>query len=414
MEKRIKTYVLDTNVLIHDPESMFRFQDNVVVIPYPVLEELDSLKKSPNGKAYSARKVIRYVDNLIDSGSPERKTYGYDIQLPNNGKLVITDKWLSENDTTDNIILKYCYNISTSLNNYFPSPTILVTKDASFRIKAMLRGFSVQDYKTDKTRSFERYGKITSTPEKILSVQYCKDENIIYKIKNQEKNRINTKTVLNIIPKTLCQTCALDALLDVNIDLVVLNGYAGTGKTLLALAAGISQVLKGDFEQVIVMRPVIPMQGTDIGYLPGDVKEKLNPWMQPIYDNLTLIASLFELTSHSVKKNKKKTVSNLDDIVQIQALTFIRGRSLPNSFIIIDESQNLRPIDIKTIVTRAGEKSKVVFTGDLEQIDTPYLDASSSGLAYLVDRFINELNFCYLNLQETVRSKLAEQGARLL
>ncbi|MEJ5226629.1 PhoH family protein [Thermodesulfovibrio sp.] len=410
-----KTYVLDTNVLIHDPDSIFNFEDNTVVIPYPVIEELDSLKKNPNGKAYAARKVIRYLNELINANTAVKRIYGYEIRLPNHGQFVVTGKWYSdENTPNDELILRYFRNISNTFNREFPAPVIFVTKDISFRIRITLEGFIAQDYQTDKSHSFQKYGEIKSNSNhNINSVYYIWHENELYKIKKQEKFRVKSKTIFNILPRTADQLCALDALLDNDIDLVVLNGFAGTGKTLLALTAGIYQVIRGVYERVIVMRPVTPIQGTDIGYLPGDVKEKLSPWMQPIYDNLDIISLAFEKSIADLKRKKRDKIS-LDDIVQIEALTFIRGRSLPDSFIIIDEAQNLRPLDVKTIVTRAGEGTKIVFTGDLEQIDTPYLDATSSGIAYLVDRFIEESNFCYLNLKTTVRSKLAEQGVRLL
>lgn len=410
-----KTYVLDTNVLIHDPESIFNFDDNTVVIPYPVVEELDSLKKVPNGKAHSARKAIRYLSELLSSDNAVRRPYGYETQLSNRGKLVVTGKWF-ENGVSepDEIIFKYFKKIVNGLDRNFPSPVIFVTKDISFRVRITLEGYVAEDYRTDKTHSFQRYGDVMENSEmSINSVFYiCRDRDL-YKIKNREQTRVRAKTLFNISPKTVDQICAMDALLDRDIDLVVLNGLAGTGKTLLALVTGIHQVMKGFYERVIVLRPVIPIQGADIGYLPGDVEEKLSPWMQPIYDNLDLIASSFTKATSELSK-KKRDKLKLEEIVQIEALTFIRGRSLPESFIIIDEAQNLRPLDVKTIVTRAGEGTKVVFAGDLEQIDTPYLDATSSGLAYLVDRFINEPNFCYLNLKETVRSKLAEQGVKLL
>lgn len=405
-----KTYVLDTNVLIHDPDSIFNFEDNVVVIPYPVVEELDTLKKNPNGKSYAARKVIRHFDKMLNSETIIKKSYGYEVSTKKGGKIVITGKWFSEQGIADDIILKYFSNISTGIIKDFPTPVILVTKDISFRIRVALEGFIAEDYKTDKTQSYQRFGHLQQESIDIQSVYYIKkdDDNEILKIKNNETTRIRQRNLLTIIPKTFSQICAIDALLDTDIDLVVLNGYAGAGKTFLALSSGVFQtIIKKIYERVIVIRPVIPIQGTDIGYLPGDIKEKLAPWMQPIYDNLDIINMSYDTY---MKKNKK----NINEVVQIQALTFIRGRNLPNSFIIIDEAQNLRPLDIKTIITRAGEGTKIVFTGDLEQIDTPYLDATSSGLAYLVDRFINESNFCYLNLKETVRSRLAEQGIKLL
>ncbi len=432
-----KTYVLDTNVLIHDPKAIYNFKDNTVIIPYPVIEELDKLKKAYNGKSQSARKAIREIEKLTSVSEKKIINYflsGYICSLENKGKIIVTGKIFdleyqqSSEFSVDDVILKYILLLKNTSEKIYPEPVIFVTKDISLRIKATLFDIEVQDYKTDKTSAYQMYGNIYSVDEDsfstVKSLFYFFDKNYqwIYKVKNGQKIEVKPFHVLNIKPKNLEQACAIDALTDKDIDVVVLNGYAGTGKTLLALACGIQQVLKGIYEQVIVIRPVIPIFGADIGYLPGDVKEKMKPWVQPIYDNLEIIAIPNQninqnITVSKKKKNKEKQQTQEEDqkeLIQIEALTYIRGRSLPNRYIIVDEAQNLRPLDIKTIITRAGEGTKIVFTGDLEQIDTPYLDAESSGLAYLVDRFINQENFCYLYMKDTVRSKLAEQGARLL
>lgn len=428
-----KTYVLDTNVLIHDPKAIYNFKDNTVIIPYPVIEELDKLKKAYNGKSQSARKAIREIEKLTSVSEKKIINYflsGYICSLENKGKIIVTGKIFdreyqqSSEFSVDDVILKYILLLKNTSEKIYPEPVIFVTKDISLRIKATLFDIEVQDYKTDKTSAYQMYGNIYSVDEDsfstVKSLFYFFDKNYqwIYKVKNGQKIEVKPFHVLNIKPKNLEQACAIDALTDKDIDVVVLNGYAGTGKTLLALACGIQQVLKGVYEQVIVIRPVIPIFGADIGYLPGDIKEKMKPWVQPIYDNLEIIAIPNQnITVSKKKKNKEKQQTQEEDqkeLIQIEALTYIRGRSLPNRYIIVDEAQNLRPLDIKTIITRAGEGTKIVFTGDLEQIDTPYLDAESSGLAYLIDRFINQENFCYLNMKDTVRSKLAEQGARLL
>ncbi|UCD35566.1 MAG: PhoH family protein, partial [Nitrospiraceae bacterium] len=232
------------------------------------------------------------------------------------------------------------------------------------------------------------------------------------------------RSVMSISPKNNEQECAIDALLSPQVNLVALTGRAGSGKTLLALASGLYFCTKNPsrsgsegarrYEQVMVARPIIPL-GNDIGFLPGDIKEKLHPWMQPIYDNLdVIVGTTDERTEEKDVHYRSSDYLVESGLVHIEPLTYIRGRSLPRRFLIIDEAQNLRPLDVKTIITRCGEGTKVIFTGDLEQIDSPFLDAASNGLAYLINRFIQEENFCYLNLKKSARSALAEQAAMLL
>lgn len=299
----------------------------------------------------------------------------------------------------------------------------------------------VQDYRHDKTYLFQKYGLIKEDSDYengIRSLRYIKRGEEIYRLigdKTIEQVK-RWKNIMGINPKNDEQLCALDALLNDRIDVVALTGKAGTGKTLLALAAGMyllersmariqslrnqqreQEIANGRyFEQILVARPVIPIVGQDIGFLPGDVEEKLGPWMQPIYDNLDVIIGSPADTKKEGKPVKYKSSRYLIDsgIIQIEPLTYIRGRSLPHRYIIVDEAQNLRPLDVKTIITRCGEGTKIIFTGDLYQIDTPYLDFGSNGLAYLISKFINEENFCYLNLVHSARSKLAEKAAELL
>ena len=264
------------------------------------------------------------------------------------------------------------------------------------------------------------------TSNDIKSVKYVKTDDKIFRAYGENSMEMirRQRSIMNVSPKNIEQECAIDALLSNQIDVVALTGRAGTGKTLLALAAGLyfctRTFTKGPsdqvrrYEQVVVARPIVPL-GNDIGFLPGDISEKLLPWMQPIYDNLDVIVG----TSDEHVEEKDTDYRSADyliesDIVHIEPLTYIRGRSLPGRFLIIDEAQNLRPLDVKTIITRCGEGTKVVFTGDLEQIDSPFLDAASNGLAYLINRFIQEENFCYLNLKTSARSALAEQAAELL
>lgn len=430
-----KTFVLDTNVLIHDPECIFKFEDNDVVIPITVVEELDKLKKGHGDISYSARQTLRIIDSLREKGNISKG-----ISLGNGGSVTVAvdkDYDLCSPVLTDNRIISLALELTKKRSK---KPVILVSKDTAVRIKAEALGINVQDYKHDKTYLFQKYGGIIDTDYKngIKSVRYLKKGEDIYRVwgDNNIEQIKKLKNIMGIIPKNIEQLCAFDALINDKIDVVAITGKAGTGKTLLALAAGIYLLekslnkfknFKGQmkeqeslneryFEQILVARPVIPIVGQDIGFLPGDVEEKLGPWMQPIYDNLDVIVKTPGDTKKEDKQIKYKSSRYLIDsgMIQIEPLTYIRGRSLPHRYIIIDEAQNLRPLDVKTIITRCGEGTKVVFTGDLYQIDTPYLDISSNGLAYLISRFIQEENFCYINLTQSARSKLADRAAELL
>ena len=413
-----KTYVLDTNVLIHDPESIFRFEDNDVVIPLVVIEELDKLKKGHGERAYSSRHALKLIDTLREEGD-----IGSGILLKTGGKLsVVNVKSLGERLSPDNRIISTALHLLGS-EKFRGCPVILVSKDTAVRIKAESEGLKVEDYKNDKTSIFKEYGRVlnnTDYPNGIHSVRYMQSGKDIFRLQGEDRQiKIKSgKSLDNIFSKNIEQECAIDGLTSPEIEIVALAGPAGTGKTLLALAAGIHQTTKKSplYEQVLVARPVIPM-GNDLGYLPGDMQEKMAPWMQPIFDNMEVIVNtpkgqVKDFANASKYKNYQYLIDS--GILRIEALTYIRGRSLPKRYFIIDEAQNLRPLDVKTIITRCGEGTKIVFTGDLNQIDTPYLDAMSNGLAYLISCFINEENFCYLNLTGTVRSRLAEQGARLL
>lgn len=423
-----KTFVLDTNVLIHDPHSIFKFDNNDIVIPFVVIEELDKLKKGHGEIAYSARHSLRILDSLRDKGQ-----ISHGIPLDNGGTVMVyhdsreINAYPIDSALEDNKIILTALSIKNNQflkSDYNSSPVIIVSKDTAVRIKAESLGISAEDYKHDKTTIFQQYGRILQASDNtngIYSVRYVQSEGNIYKLSGLQDFKLirKTKEISGIEPRNIEQTCAIDSLVDPDIEIVALIGSAGTGKTLLALSAGLHQTAQitkktSLYDQVIVSRPVIPM-GNDIGYLPGDIEEKLKPWMQPIFDNLEVIIN----TPKNLPKDKSipmKSYQYLIDagLLQIEPLTYIRGRSLPKRYFIIDEAQNLRPLDVKTLVTRCGEGTKIVFTGDLDQIDTPYLDKMSNGLAYLISRFINEDNFCFLNLKQSVRSKLSEQGARLL
>jgi PhoH-like ATPase len=431
-----KIYVLDTNVLIHDPACIFKFEDNDIVIPMVVIEELDGLKKGHGEIAYSARQALKLIDSLREKGN-----LATGVELSNGSTLSIeniTD--LSEHLSPDNEIITTalslmgredraaddCLGAGRTIHvcrlNEDHRPVTLVSKDLAVRIKAEAVGLHADDYRNDKTSIFKRYGRVldeTDYTNGIKSIRYLRQGEDLYRLQGEHgQTKIRSgKSIDGICPKNKEQEAAIDALINPDIEVIALTGQAGTGKTLLALAAGIHQTTKRHplYEQVIVARPVVPM-GNDLGYLPGDIDEKLAPWMQPIFDNLEVIVSTPRGQEKDNFNPKHSSFQYLIDtgILQTEALTYIRGRSLPKRYFIVDEAQNLRPLDIKTIITRCGEGTKMVFTGDLHQIDTPYLDSMSNGLAYLISRFIYEENFCYLNLKHSVRSRLAEQGARLL
>ncbi len=419
-----KTYVLDTNVLIHDPEAVLHFEDNDIVLPITVIEELDHLKKGSGEIPFSARHALRLIDSFREIGN-----LSSGVVLPSGGTLrVVFDEEpglpLSTND--DRIISTARFIEGKGEND---RPVILVSKDTSVRIKADTLNLTTQDYLTDKTTVFRRFGNITegdADPGEIRSVRYLKSGSKVFRVYGENNIQIirRQRSVMGIVPKNIEQECAIDALLADSVDIIALTGRAGTGKTLLAIAAGLYLCTKTihkvsadhlkKFDQVMVARPIVPM-GQDIGYLPGDLQEKLYPWMQPIYDNLDVIVGTS--TEHVEEKETHYKSSQYlieTGVVHIEPLTYIRGRSLPRRYLIIDEAQNLRPLDVKTVITRCGEGTKIVFTGDLEQIDSPFLDSASNGLSYLITKFIHEENFCYLNLRKGARSALAERAAELL
>jgi PhoH-like ATPase len=404
--------------LIHDPESIFKFQDNSVVIPMVVIEELDRLKKGPGEIAYSSRQALKQIDGLRENGN-----ISAGVSLETGGTVTVEYiPHLSEGISADNAIIRTALSIQENSNRDRYRPVILVSKDTAVRIKAESLGLYAEDYKNDKSSLFQRYGRVLTEADYtngIFSVRYLQSGDDIFRLLGEDGHlKIKrAKSLENIAPSNLEQECAIDALTNPDIQVVALTGAAGTGKTLLALAAAIHQTTKRSplYEQVLVARPVVPM-GNDLGYLPGDINDKLGPWMQPIFDNLEVIVNTPSGQKDNAPVSRYKSYQYLLDsgILQVEALTYIRGRSLPRRYFIVDEAQNLRPLDVKTIITRCGEDTKIVFTGDLNQIDTPYLDSMSNGLAYLIGRFINEENFCYLNLRSSVRSRLAEQGGRLL
>ena len=420
-----KIYVIDTNVLVHDPEALLRFEDNEIVLPIAVIEELDGLKRRQKKIPTSVRQALQLIDSFRELGNLSRG-----VPLARGGSLRVETGGEAPRErlSADNSIIM----TAVALGAHSKQPVVLVSKDVAVRIKAEALGVAAQDYRNDKSTLFQRCGRLleAGAPSLVRSVVYRREGEQLVRLRGgAEPEPVRRRRVpLGISAKNLEQECALDALLLPEIDVVALTGKAGTGKTLLALAAGIDQTAefrgpraptdRSGYEQVMVARPIVPL-GQDLGFLPGQVEEKLGPWMQPIYDNLDVIVS----TPRDQRKDgrgpaaaryKSSDYLIQAGIVKIEPLTYIRGRSLPRRFMIIDEAQNLRPLDVKTIITRCGEGTKIVFTGDLEQIDQPYLDATSNGLSYLISRFIEQENFCYVQLTGSARSALAEQAAVLL
>ncbi len=417
----IKNYVLDTNVLIHDPNSIYAFEDNNLIIPLPVIEEIDKLKSRPGEIGRNARQVSRELDMLRQKG---RLFKG--VHLENGGTLkveVTEDRremphFLSDR-VTDDWILLYTLQIAkrSSLK------TVIVSKDINMRIKADAIGLEAQDYLTDRTnenniligyRKSEKMPPEDGDPKSIGINDLVENEFVefkdsrIFRYKNGKliPLQVGADTqIWGIHALNIEQLMALDLLLDDDVALVTLLGPAGTGKTLLALAVALYLTVdEKKYKKVTVTRPVIPM-GKDIGYLPGSEEEKMRPWIQPIRDNLEF---LFD--------NVGKSTSKIENakFLQVEALSYTRGRSIPHQFIIVDEAQNITPHEVKTIITRVGIKTKIVLTGDISQIDSPYLDAASNGLTYAVMKFSAHKIAGHVKLSQGVRSELATLASQIL
>ncbi len=433
-----KIYVLDTNVLIHDPRAIFNFVDNEVVIPISVIEEIDKLKRDPTTGA-QARITSREIDNIRKKGCLAK---GVELENDIFFRVDIGDgsfklpKFM-QRELVDNKILAVTLGIKEKNPD---KKVVIVTKDINMRIKGDALGLEVEDYETDMVNYSELYEgnyEIEVSDEVFKQYQNTgrvraedvtpkeNEPNCFFKLKNGEKivsgrysktkKRIERMafgdvSAWGVRARNDEQEFAMDLLMDENIKVVTLVGRAGTGKTLLAVATGLEQVVeRKKYKKLFIARPIIPM-GKDIGYLPGSEKEKLKPWMQPIYDNIDF------LSENKEDKAGEKVVMGLESLglLKIEALTYIRGRSIPAGFIIIDEAQNLTPLEIKTIVTRAGEDTKIVFTGDPDQIDSPYLDANTNGLTYLAEKFRMVDISGHMTLKKGERSELAELAAKLL
>ena len=438
----MKNFILDTNVLLHDPQSLFKFQDNNIIIPITVIEEVDRFKKDMNETGRNARMVSRILDSMREKGS-----LAAGVSMPGGGSLRIemfAEKYFKNLpvdlrvDNGDNRIIA----VAQDVRDRFPDMvTIFVTKDSNLRIKADAIGLIAEDYESDKvdiqdlysgTRSIEVpsdavdrfYGQgwleapVELAPNEFITIVDSANPNHSAICRNDPANarivpvcKVPKEGIWSLFPRNREQSFALDVLMDDSIKLVTLVGKAGTGKTLLAIAAGLHKTAEENvYNRLLVSRPVFPM-GKDLGFLPGDIEEKLTPWMQPIFDNVELLISGHESEKRHSKGYKELMAMGLLDI---EPLTYIRGRSIPNQYLIVDEAQNLTPHEIKTIVTRVGEGTKIVLTGDPYQIDNPYVDSSSNGLTYLVEKFKGERIAAHVTLTKGERSELAELAANLL
>jgi PhoH-like ATPase len=440
-KKQAKIFVIDTNVILHDHQCIYNFEDNDVVIPIVVLEELDKFKRGNEQINYQAREFVRILDQLVKD-----ELFNGGLSLgPQKGKLKIeTGKPFSSKihdsfreDIPDHRILA----ITEYLHEKHPDQkVVLISKDINLRMKAKSLAIDSEDYKNDKVTNPEILNKginlIETYDDQLVSKLYEErllkladwwlgpipqsNDYFIFRGANTSAlarydglarhfERVDKKTAYGIKPRNAEQTFLLNALLNPEIKLVAVTGKAGTGKTLLALAAALAQ--HDVYEQIMLARPIVALSNRDIGFLPGDADDKIRPYMQPLFDNLAVIKHCFN--PRSVEATRIDEMEKENRLV-IAALAYIRGRSLSNSYFIIDEAQNLTPHEVKTIITRAGEGTKMVFTGDLQQIDSPYLDYQSNGLAYLSDRMRGQDIFAHVNLVKGERSYLAELASDLL
>jgi PhoH-like ATPase len=436
----MKNYILDTNVLLHDPNSILSFAENSVLIPIEVIEEIDRFKRESTELGQNARTVSRMLDGFRDEGHLSEG-----VKLPTGGKLKIVFYKNGQangesgfnSHSVDNRILSLAAGIQKAQPK---NPTILVSKDINLRIKADALGLQAEDYESDRVFITDLYTgmmEMTVAPEKIAAFrangemelaggkkyfpnEYCTlaDETNSKKAALTKVDATGTKLipiidsregVWGIKPRNREQHYAFDALLDDRVKLVTLMGKAGTGKTLMAMAAGLKRtVLDREFRRLVVARPTISM-GKELGFLPGSLEEKLAPWMQPIHDALEMLSDLNMGHDHRRSGDLMRSGA-----IVVEALSYIRGRSIANQFMIIDEAQNLTPLEVKTIVTRVGNGTKIIFTGDPYQIDNPYVDGSSNGFNYVVSRFRDQAIAAHIELQKGERSELAELAANIL
>lgn len=440
-KKQDKIFVLDTSVLLYDYDAVKNFQKNDIAIPITVLEELDTFKKGNNVINLHAREFIRYLDKISDRNMLQE---WISLNGQSHGKLRVLNDENSETDASevfgnkknDHRIL----NATLKLMEEEPEKkVVLISKDINLRIKARALNIEAEDYETVRVKDIdhlykgktevkyedsdlinELYNEGKLDPQKVTNGKPV--SNHFYILKNHSSSAlgfynsrteyiepIRQMTAYGVKPRNAEQTFALQAIMDPEILLTTITGAAGTGKTLLALAGAIEQ--RRNFKQIYMARPIVPLSNKDIGYLPGDIKSKIDPYMQPLWDNLSFIKNQFPENSKQYKRIEEMVET---EKLRIVPLAYIRGRSLSNVIFIVDEAQNLTPHEIKTIITRAGENTKIIFTGDIYQIDTPYLDTQSNGLSFLVDRMHNNDLYAHINMEKGERSELANLASKLL
>lgn len=441
MAERRKIFILDTNVILHDSTCINHFDEHDIVIPITVLEELDGFKKGSQTINYHAREFVRSLDNL----SSEKLLNGGMKLGEGKGKIFIRLEKNMHNDLRaiffdltkkDHQIVNIAYHVSLDKKD---TAVILVSKDVNLRMKARSVGLMAEDYTTDNVRDpNELYtgchyeeNVALELIDKIFTGNHQFNAKEIGNTKNYHANgflvlkngktsalavyndkaikRVDKHTVYGIVPRNAEQTFAVHALLEMSLPLVTISGKAGTGKTLLALAAALET--RKNYRRILLTRPIVPLSNKDIGYLPGDIQSKINPYMQPLYDNLGVIREQFPGKSEMHQRLHKLMDEGK---LSIEPLAYIRGRSLVKMYMIVDEAQNLTPHEVKTIITRAGEGTKIVFTGDVHQIDHPYLNSRSNGLSYLIDRMQGQSIYSHVDLRKGERSALAELASNLL
>jgi len=438
-----KIFVLDTSVILYSHDAINSFEDNDVAIPITVLEELDNFKKGNDTKNFQAREFIRIMDHLSERGTlqkwqqiggPKKGLFKVVMDVHSNGN-VDAEKVYGSHKADHKIL-----NVAISLQHEFPNrPVIMVTKDINLRIKAKALNIIAEDFQTGKILNVDSLysGKALlenidpQVIDKIYQTGHCEAADLhaeeikphqYFILKSSKSSvlgyynpvydrieRIDKQPVQRILPRNAEQVFALHALLNPEVRLVSLQGIAGTGKTLLALAAALEQ--RRDFKQIFLSRPIVPLSNKDIGFLPGDAKEKITPYMEPLYDNLKFIRNQY---SERDKEYQNIKAAQENEKIVISPLAYIRGRSISNVFFIVDEAQNLTPHEVKTVITRAGEGTKIVFTGDIYQIDTPYLDSQSNGLSYLIDKIQGHPLYAHIQLEKGERSELANLANELL
>ena len=442
-DQKRKIFILDTSVILHDHQAVNQFEEHDVAIPISVLEELDSFKKGNDTINFEARQFIRFIDKLSEGNSlnqwiqlsPEKPSC-FTVVMQESGTEEQNAVKIFGDRKADHLILNAALFIK---QEYSDRPVILVTKDVNLRLKARSLNLQSEDYETGKIQNLEGLYRGIAQLEleesdmidkihQMESVHYSevmKSEpynNHYFIIKNhrsstlayfnpETKNleRVEKRHAYGIKPRNAEQTFAMHALFNNNIKLVTIQGVAGTGKTLIALAAALEQ--RSNFRQIYLARPIVPLNNKDIGFLPGDIKAKINPYMEPLWDNLKVIQNQYSENSKEYQK-VKELVDN--EKLMVTPLAYIRGRSLANIIFIVDEAQNLTPLEVKTIITRAGEGTKIIFTGDINQIDTPYLDSQSNGLSFMIDRLKGQPLYAHITLEKGERSELANLANELL